>query len=420
MVLYTEKPSATSHPLPTGWKWLQLEDVCDKNTGTRNPENEPEDEFYYVDISSVDNVVKKIVEPQKIKGSIAPSRARQIIFKNDVIVSTTRPNLNAVALVPDEYNNQICSTGFCVLRPSNNELLDSNYLFFFVRSCQFIKNLSDLVKGALYPAVTNSQVFSQYIPLPPLAEQKRIAALLNARMAALDTARAAAEAQLQAAKDLPAAYLRAIFESSEATRWPQKRLADVAEIGSGVTLGRKNISGSTTSVPYLRVANVKDGYLDLSDVYEIQATEADIKKCRLKYGDLLLTEGGDPDKLGRGTFWQNEIPLCIHQNHIYRVRFDLEKFSPEFLSAQIGSGYGKAYFLAHAKQTTGIATINQQVLGNFPLMVPPIAIQKQIASIINTKMENVKNLRVTLETQLAAIKEMPAALLRQAFNGELY
>jgi type I restriction enzyme S subunit len=126
--------------------------------------------------------------------------------------------------------------------------------------------------------------------------------------------------------------------------WRSVPLGKVGEIVSGITLGRKLRSERTRRVPYLRVANVKDGHLDLSDVYEIDATEEEINALCLRVGDLLLTEGGDADKLGRGTLWRGELPLCIHQNHIFRVRFDQERFSPEFIAGQIASPYGKAYF----------------------------------------------------------------------------
>ena len=184
-------------------------------------------------------------------------------------------------------------------------------------------------------------------------------------------------------------------------------------------MGRPLRDARTYPVPYLRVANVKDGYLDLSEVYEVEATAGEIEKCQLKFGDLLLTEGGDPDKLGRGCFWEEQIPQCIHQNHIFRVRFDLNKFSPVFISTQVGSPYGKAYFLAHAKQTTGIATINQKVLAGFPLMTPSLSNQRRIAAMLNEQMAAVERTRRTLEEQLDAINALPAALLRQAFNGEL-
>ncbi len=195
--------------LPKDWRWARIGDVCLPRTATRDPRLQPETTFRYVDISSVDQVAKRVATVRPILGKHAPSRARQVIRTRDVIVATTRPNLNAVALVPADLDNQICSTGFCVLRAGTD--LVPEYLFAFVRHESFVAALTDLVKGALYPAVNDSQVKVQQIPLPPLAEQKRIAALLNDQMAAVDKARAAAESELDAIDAMPAALLRRAF-----------------------------------------------------------------------------------------------------------------------------------------------------------------------------------------------------------------
>jgi len=199
--------------------------------------------------------------------------------------------------------------------------------------------------------------------------------------------------------------------------WRRLALGDVGKIVSGITLGRKAGDGKRLrSVPYLRVANVKDGYLDLSEVFRIDATVDEIEKLSLKPGDLLLTEGGDPDKLGRGTFWQGELPECIHQNHIFRVRFNPEEFVPEFLSAQFASPYGKAYFLAHSKRTTGIATINQKVLAGFPLLVPPFTVQQRIARVVREQMAAVERARAAAGARLEAAKALPGAYLRNLLH----
>jgi type I restriction enzyme S subunit len=200
--------------------------------------------------------------------------------------------------------------------------------------------------------------------------------------------------------------------------WRIIRLGEIGEIASGITLGQKLRNAETYRVPYLRVANVKDGSLDLSDVYEIEATSSEIEKLKLQYGDLLLTEGGDPDKLGRGTFWEEQLPICIHQNHIFRVRFDLGQVWPQFVSAQIASPYGKAYFFRYAKQTTGIATINQQVLRNFPLMLPPFSEQRRIATILTEQMDAIEQARAAAEAELAAAEALTAAYLREVFESE--
>lgn len=200
------------------------------------------------------------------------------------------------------------------------------------------------------------------------------------------------------------------------SKWPVVDLRDVAEIAAGITLGRKTKDAELVAVPYLRVANVQDGKLNLDEVKSIDATHAEIERLRLRAGDLLLTEGGDLDKLGRGTCWRDELPVCIHQNHIFRVRFPADRYDPDFVAFQVGSGYGKAYFFAHAKKTTGIASINQQVLGSFPLMTPPLEEQQRIAEQLRGSLRATNELLVSAKAQLAEIERLPARLLAQAFG----
>ena len=191
-----------------GWRVVTLREVC-LSTETTDPLARPEMEFNYVDISAVDNVRKTISLPKRMRGSEAPSRARNRIRSGDVIVATIRPNLNAVAKVPDELDGAVCSTGFCVLRAGSR--IDADYLFFYVQSPDLVQSLTSLVAGSLYPAVTDRQVLEQLIPLPPLIEQRRIAALLREQFAEIERARAAAESQLKTISALPGAYLREAF-----------------------------------------------------------------------------------------------------------------------------------------------------------------------------------------------------------------
>jgi type I restriction enzyme S subunit len=165
--------------------------------------------------------------------------------------------------------------------------------------------------------------------------------------------------------------------------WPVVRLADVADIASGVTKGRDLENATTISVPYLRVANVQAGHLNLDEIKEIQVLPGDVEKFRLQPGDVLMTEGGDRDKLGRGTIWRGQIDCCIHQNHVFRVRTNALKLVPEYLSLFLGTPEAKAYFLSCAKQTTGIASINKTQLAELPVLVPPVGEQKRIADILH-------------------------------------
>ena len=125
----------------------------------------------------------------------------------------------------------------------------------------------------------------------------------------------------------------------------------------------------------MRVANVKDGYLDLTEVKTIQIKRSEVQKLLIRPGDLLMTEGGDPDKLGRAALWVGEIERCVHQNHIFKVRSQRDRLLPAYLRSLAGSAFGKAYFLRVAKKTTGIASINKTQLSGFPVVLPPMELQ---------------------------------------------
>jgi len=267
--------------------------------------------------------------------------------------------------------------------------------------------------------ITRAQISLLEIPVPALEVQRSLVEGVNQLMTEVERARTAAEAQVESVGLLRSAVLRSAFSEGSSKSWPVVNLESVSEIVSGVTLGRRPPVGSTRAVQYLTVANVKDGYLNLEDVRSIEITDSELEKWRLESGDLLLTEGGDPDKLGRGTIWREELPNCIHQNHIFRVRFRTSEVLPEFAAAQASSPYGKAYFFAHAKQTTGIATINQRVLRAFPFLRPPMPEQERIVADLRARSEEIERLRRHADTELQAVKALPAALLRQAFTGEL-
>ena len=218
------------------------------------------------------------------------------------------------------------------------------------------------------------------IPLPPLPEQRRIAdalaqaeSICRLRRKALGTARAVVPALFQCMFGNPLANPHA---------WPQTPLSAVADIGSGITKGRRLDGAGLIEVPYLRVANVQDGHLRLDEVKTITIRTDERERYRLLPGDLLMTEGGDPDKLGRGALWAGVLPYCAHQNHIFRVRADRARVEPRFLAELTGSPYGKAYFLRVAKQTTGIASINKTQLSAFPVLLPPLERQQAFARVV--------------------------------------
>ena len=381
-----------------------LRDVVELRTGTRNPTVAPEEPFTYVDVAAIDNEEKAIVGARVLVGGEAPSRARKLIRKDDVLVSTVRPYLNAVAVVPPELDGQVASTGFCVLRAKKSVLPE--FLYFYTRSKLFVDGLCKLVAGAMYPAVTDSQVLDQALPLPSLKEQHRIVDLL-ARAEGI--VRLRREAQQKAAELIPAIFIDMFGDpATKPQAWPRQPLSAVAEVISGVAKGRKLDPGEAVELPYMRVANVKDGYLDLAEVKTIEIKRSEVEKLLIRPGDLLMTEGGDPDKLGRAALWASEIEACVHQNHVFKVRSDQARLSPAYLRTLAGSAYGKAYFLSVAKKTTGIASINKTQLSAFPVPLPPLTLQRaferrvqSVESILNQQAEALNKATATFAAILS-------------------
>ena len=164
--------------------------------------------------------------------------------------------------------------------------------------------------------------------------------------------------------------------------WQVARLESVAEIQTGRAVNRKATQTGSLEVPYLSVANVKDGYLDLGVLKTMRVSEPEIERYRLRDGDVLFTEGGDADKLGRGTVWHREIEPCLHQNHVFAARPHEYRLIPEFLAAYAASSFGKRYFLGAAKQTTNLASVNSTQLRRMFLPLPKLEEQGRITEIL--------------------------------------
>ena len=188
------------------------------------------DEFVYVDISSIDNQAKRIVDPKRLTPEVAPSRARQRLRKGDVLVSMTRPNLNAVAIVPPDLDGAIGSTGFHVLRA--NDDVEPQWLYYAVQSSSFVKAMCDLVQGALYPAVRPKDIREYAISPPPLVKQREIVAELEKQFSRLDEAVANLQRVKANLKRYKASVLSEFFDS-KVSGWRKCQLKTVCQVISG-------------------------------------------------------------------------------------------------------------------------------------------------------------------------------------------
>jgi type I restriction enzyme S subunit len=203
------------------------------------------------------------------------------------------------------------------------------------------------------------------------------------------------------------------------TEWIWGSLDMIAEIGSGISVSQNRLVKNPVELPYLRVANVMRGYLDLTEVKTIRVEEERADQYLLEVGDILFTEGGDRDKLGRGWIWEGQIPKCVHQNHIFRARLN----DPSVLDARLVShwanSFGQRFFLAHGTQTTNLASINRTVLSKLPVPIPPLAEQSQIIFEVGRRLEAATQLAARLDQQFKRERSTREALLREAFTGRL-
>ena len=192
--------------VPNGWIAATLAEIT-TDVRSLDPRGEQERKYTYFDIGSIDNEAGTVVEPKLVSGASAPSRARQAVVEGDVLFSTVRPGLKAIAQVP-KSQNPVASTGFCVLRPASGVL--PKYLFFLARSDWFLEKVLPLQRGVSYPAVRDVDILSQKVPVPPVAEQTRIVAKLEELLSDLD----AGVAELKAAQAKLARYRQSLLKAA--------------------------------------------------------------------------------------------------------------------------------------------------------------------------------------------------------------
>ncbi|XXT19105.1 hypothetical protein WME94_53655 [Sorangium sp. So ce429] len=201
--------------------------------------------------------------------------------------------------------------------------------------------------------------------------------------------------------------------------WVWTCLRNIADIKGGITKGQKRRQDvKLCAVPYLRVANVQRGYLDLNEVKQIDATPEELEELCLIRGDVLFNEGGDRDKLGRGWIWEEQLPLCIHQNHVFRARLANGVVEPKFVS-WYGNSFGQRYFVGEGKQTTNLASINITKLGALPVPLPPFAEQKRIVEEVDRLLSVTDEAEQTVRAQLVRAQRLRQSVLKRAFEGKL-
>ncbi len=479
--------------LPLGWTRCTLREVT-LPVSKIDARNDPGRRIDYIDISSIDNVRHVVEHAKSYRLADAPSRARQLVHAGDVLFATVRPYLRNIARVSAEYDRQIASTGFSVLRAAIG--IVPEFLFYKAISDDFVDALTRKQYGVSYPAVKDDDVRDQVLSLPPTTEQRRIVAKIEELFSELDNG----VAMLKTAREQLGTYRQAVLkaalsgkltaewreerganiETSEQsldriraerglqesrqlsvwkaavhdwgkrgkhgrkpskpsgrreveqlssdelsrlpeipTSWQYVRLSEISHIGSGMSVSKSRKLDDPIEIPYLSVANVQRGALDLSSVKSMHIERADLPALALKRWDVLFNEGGDRDKLGRGWIWESQVEPCITQNHVFRASPFLCSVEHSKWISHWGNSFGQRYFETQGKQTTNLASINKTVLSKFPIPLPPVIEQVEILRRLDLEASRLSRMDQNITAALRKLDALRQAILKKAFSGGL-
>jgi type I restriction enzyme S subunit len=290
--------------------------------------------------------------------------------------------------------------------------------------------------GSTYGAVSAHEVGNLIVSFPEVSNQRVIADFLDRETARIDEMIANKERLIELLDD----RFQALVDTSVTGRqnrakrrsaplascpdlpatWRSVRLRYCCSIQSGLTIGKRfDASQDLVDLPYLRVANVQDGFLDLREVTTVSLPPSELPRYLLQPGDVLMTEGGDFDKLGRGCVWEGKVSQCLHQNHVFAVRPKERVVDPYFLAYLTRSFHGKNHFTSTSSQTTNLATTNRQKLGDFVVFVPTLNEQRHIVRHLDSERQRTNGATQNVRAGLDKLREYRAALISAAVTGQI-
>lgn len=357
----------------------------------------------------------------------------KIAFPDTLVINSMNVIIGAVGI--SQYFGCV-SPVYYVFEPI--EGTDLRYIYYLFTNIGFQKEMRKYAKGILEIRlrISSNDMLKRIVPSPPFKEQQRIADYLDKMCAEIDAVLEKTRASIEEYKKLKQAVItQAVTKGIRGDRpmkdsgiewigdipaeWRKTQLRHCAAIKSGITLGKKyEKTDSLVERPYLRVANVQDGYVDLSVLTTIKVTQDEDLKYRLHAGDVLMTEGGDRDKLGRGCVWHGEIEPCLHQNHIFAVQTSKDTLLPEFLEYLTVSDVGRSYFDVTAIKTTNLACTSSSKVLAFTIPLPSVEEQAEIVEALNTKCAGIDALIAKKQQYLTEVENYKKSLIYEYVTGK--
>lgn len=411
-----------------GWTDVRLRDLVTLNDSVLRDSTDPSVEFDYVEISDV-QANRGIIGSSRTAFGEAPSRARRIVAPGDVLVSTVRTYLRAVASVDRPL---VASTGFAALRA--RDCADSRFLHYVCVSKHFTDWTIAHSVGVSYPAINAADLVRYKLRVPPVAGQRVIADFLDRETVKIDALidkheqligtlqedriATITQAVTKGLRNEPCEVSKTPYLDSHPKSWVPTKLKYHASVQTGITLGKSAEVDRSVTLPYLRVANVQAGSVNLAEVKELAVDRSDLSSYLLRAGDVLMTEGGDIDKLGRGCVWNGEIDPCIHQNHIFAVRCG-ESLTNKFLVYLLETDHARDYFMLTAKKTTNLASTNSTTLKALPIALPTAQEQAKIVEFLDGRADRLNQLTSAAAVMIERLREYRSALITEAVTGKI-
>ncbi|MFH1743622.1 MAG: restriction endonuclease subunit S [bacterium] len=414
--------------IPTHWEVKRLKYLSSINDETLPENSDPDLEISYVDIGSVD-AVKGIVETEELNFENAPSRARRIVRAGDVIVSTVRTYLRAIAPIVDPKPGLIVSTGFAVVRPRAQ--FAGQFAAYALRAPYFVDRVVANSVGVSYPAINASDMARLPLCTPELSEQRTIATFLDRETGRIDALIAKKERQIELLQEKRTALIsHAVTKGLDPNvkmkdsgiewlgeipaHWEVPPLYARYNVQLGKMLDTKRITGEYL-LPYLRNIDVQWNRVNVRELPEMDIHPEEYDRYTLRKGDLLVCEGGE---IGRTAIWRDELEICAFQKAIHRVRPRTDHDLPPFFFYVMCTAVGSGTFVAGGNPNT-ILHLTAEKLRIYRFAFPPLQEQYAIVAFLDRETGQIDGLIGKIHSSIEKLREYRTALISAAVTGKI-
>ena len=333
---------------------------------------------------------------------------QKVALENDVLIYVRAP-VGPTNLCREK---SCIGRGLAAIRAT--EKLESRFLLYFLRSIE--SDIARLGQGSTFTAITKEQLLGIEIPLPPLDEQRRIVAWIEELTRRIEEARGLRQAARQEVAAIMLAAPAEVFGQAEQEGWEAVRLGSLlTHIQYGVSI---KASTEPIGVAVIRMGNIKDGRVDLTDLKYVGLPSRERMKYLLRKGDILINRTNSPDLVGKSGLFEADGEF-VFASYLIRLRVDQDKATPAFVNAYINSRPGRNYVASRRRRAIAQANINAKEIGGMPIPLPPLSEQRRIVAYLDGVQARVETLRRLQEETEAEIAALSGAVLAKAFRGEL-